>query len=152
MVGVRLRQSRLCDVPIGSMSEKDAAKFNDLVADWLSYRGRIQKRLDKYLDFVEFRKFLTPCELEILECRYSGHPFEKVAEMLQMNVEDVHAVLMGVAKKARRMDVTNLGLTLFERELIGVRENKQLGRRSRKVPRKRLTQIFVDIEKRERRQ
>ena len=33
MVGVRLRQSRLCDVPIGSMSEKDAAKFNDLVAD-----------------------------------------------------------------------------------------------------------------------
>lgn len=72
--------------------------------------------------------------------------------MLQMSVENVHDALKGVANKARRLDITNLELTLFERELIGVHENKQPSRRSRKDAQNRLAQIFVSIEKREGRQ
>ena len=78
MVSVRLRQSRLCDIPIGSMSEKDAAKFDGLVADWIPQRGRMQKRIDKYLDFVEFREFLTPANWKFSNAGIRGIPLRRL--------------------------------------------------------------------------
>jgi len=148
MISVRLRQSRLCDVPVGLMSETDAAKFDDLVADWLPYRGRVLRKLDTQMDLSEFRKGLTPCELEILEYRYAGLSFEQVSEMLRLPTESVKAVLKDIFRRAARLEIPNLEMTMFERELIGVRENKQPNRRI-KCARERIVQVFESVEKRE---
>lgn len=148
MVSVRLRQSRLYDVPIGLMSDKNAAKFAGLVQEWQTKRSRTFWKFDTKMDLAELRKGLTPGELEILECRYEGLSFEEIATELHLTPEEIKTALKRVWRRARRMGIPDLDPTGFERELIGIRENKQPSRYRAKPQGASLKRVIEDIENR----
>jgi len=123
MNSVRHRHVRLCDVPIGEMSDLDADKFAELVPQWqLCTVGNVGK-LDTMIDLAELRKQLTPCELEIVDCRYQGCSLAETAKELSLWIDDVVKTLRQVWRKAAALGITNLELTLFERELAIAHDN-----------------------------
>jgi len=144
MTSVRIRYSRLCDVPIGLMSEKDAAKFDYLMFRWLPHTIWSPRKLATYLDLFEFRKYLTPCELEILDLRYGGRSTEEVSAMLGMPPENLQEALQVIGRKAERFGLTDLQISLFEREWAGALENRHRDRKQLHEKREQMKRIAAE--------